>query len=98
MLFLLYVIACIGNAIVTIITFFLYVRARLATREMAEGDTAEEHDRRLADLDRRENRYQSIHFITLALFILFGVLILIHLSNKLNPPTITGVRAGAVIS
>ncbi len=92
-------IACIGNAIVTIITFFLYVRTRLAAREMAEGATTEEHAQRLADLDRREGRYQSIHFITLTLFILFGVLILIHLSNKLNPPTITGVPpAAAAIS
>lgn len=64
------IIACIANALVTIVTFILYVRARVA------GD------------DRLESRYQAIHFITLALFILFGVLILVHLSNKLNSGTI----------
>ena len=73
-------------------------QAEQASNAAAEGATAEEHARRLADLDRREGRYQSIHFITLALFILFGVLLLIHLSNKLNPPTITGIPAGAAIS
>src|ERR1700761_4870563 len=63
------VIACIANALITIVTFFLYVRARLASSP-------------------REGRYQSIHFIPLALFVLFGVLILVHLSNKLNSGTI----------
>lgn len=82
------VIACIGNAIVTIVSFFLYIRTRLAAREIAEGVTDEEHSRRLAELDRRESRYQSLHFITLALFVLFGVLILMQLSSKLNSGTI----------
>lgn len=82
------VIACIGNAIVTIITFFLYIRTRLATREIAEGATDEEHLQRLAGLDRLESRYQSLHFITLTLFVLFGVLILVQLSHKLNSGTI----------
>jgi hypothetical protein len=31
-----------------------------------------------------EKKWLSIHFITLALFVLFGVLVLVHLSNKLN--------------
>jgi cytochrome bd-type quinol oxidase subunit 2 len=61
-----YIVACIGNALVTIITFFLYVKNRLAYQE------------------KKEKKYQSIHFITLSLFVLFGVLILIHLSNRLN--------------
>ncbi len=82
------VIACIGNAIVTIVSFFLYVRMRLAAREIAEGASDEEHAQRLAGLDRRESRYQSLHFITLALFVLFGVLILMQLSSKLNSGTI----------
>ena len=64
------IIACIVNAIVTMVTFFLYVRARLASRE------------------RLEDRYRTIHFITLALFVLFGVLVLVHLSSKLNSGTI----------
>jgi len=58
------IIACIASALVTIVTFILYVRARLTGRE------------------RLESRYQAIHFITLALFVLFGVLILVHLSHK----------------
>ncbi len=66
MLFIFYIVACIGNAIVTIVAFFLYVKARLAYQ------------------DKKEKKYQSLHFITLLLFILFGVLILIHLSNRLN--------------
>lgn len=90
MLFQFYVIACIVNAVVTIVTFFLYIKARLAPREQAPGDTAERYAKKLEGLDRRERRYQSIHFITLALFVLFGVLILIHLSGKLNQGTITG--------
>ncbi|HEV2480779.1 MAG TPA: hypothetical protein VGS79_13980 [Puia sp.] len=82
------IIACISSALVTIVTFFLYVRTRLAVREMPPDTTSEEHADRLARLDRLESRYQAIHFITLALFILFGVLILVHLSNKLNSGTI----------
>lgn len=31
-----------------------------------------------------EKKWLSIHFITLALFVFFGVLVLVHLSNKLN--------------
>jgi cytochrome bd-type quinol oxidase subunit 2 len=65
-LFIFYIVACIGNAIVTIVAFFLYVKARLAY------------------LEKKEKKYRSIHFITLSLFVLFGVLILIHLSNRLN--------------
>jgi hypothetical protein len=64
------VAACILSAVVTIISFFLYVRARLA-------------------FDRREERYRSIHFITLAIFTLLGVLLLIELSHRLNRPILT---------
>lgn len=31
-----------------------------------------------------EKKWLTIHFITLALFVLFGVLVLVHLSNVLN--------------
>jgi hypothetical protein len=86
------IIACIANALVTIVSFFLYVRARLTIREQTPEHTDQEHAQRLSVLDRREQRYQSIHFITLALFVLFGVLILVHLSGKLNQPTITKAR------
>jgi hypothetical protein len=61
---------CIVCAVVTIISFFLYVRARLA-------------------FDSREERYRSIHFVTLALFTLLGVLLLIQLSHRLNRPLLT---------
>ena len=90
MLFIFYIVACVGNAIVTIVAFLLYVKTRLADRTEdrhadATGVIDEAgHARRLAELDRKEKRYQSLHFITLTLFVLFGVLILIHLSGKLN--------------
>ena len=76
------IIACIANALVTIVSFFLYIRTRLAIREIRPDTTDEEHVKRLAILDRLERRYQSLHFITLALFVLFGVLVLVHLSNR----------------
>lgn len=88
-MFQLYIVACIINAIITIITFFLYVKARLVSREQHPDHSDPQHAQKLAELDRRESRYQAIHFITLALFILFGVLILVHLSGKLNQGTIT---------
>jgi len=89
LLFQLYIVACIANAIATIVTFFLYVRMRLTSRERLPGDTVEQYAKKLDGLDRREKQFQSIHFITLALFVLFGVLILIQLSGKLNQGTIT---------
>jgi hypothetical protein len=82
------IIACIANALVTIVSFILYIRTRLAIREIRPDTTDEEHVQRLATLDRLERRYQSLHFITLALFVLFGVLVLVHLSNRLNSGTI----------
>lgn len=39
---------------------------------------------RMTDLPGPEKKWQTIHFITLALFVFFGVLILVHLSNRLN--------------
>jgi small-conductance mechanosensitive channel len=83
-LFIFYIVACIGNAIVTIVTFLLYVKARLADRTEARHSTETGHVAHLAELDKKEKKYQSLHFITLSLFVLFGVLILIHLSNRLN--------------
>ena len=65
-MFTLYIILCVGSAIVTLVSFFLYVRARMAGQ------------------DRQERRYLSIHMISLFLFVLFGVLILIHLSDSIN--------------
>lgn len=84
MAFKLTIALCICNAVLAIIAFALYVRARLATRESAPGIPEDTHNRRVAALDRLERRYLSFHFITLWLFVLFGVLILIQLSNRLN--------------
>ena len=39
---------------------------------------------RMKDQPDREKKWMAIHFIALALFVFFGVLVLIHLSNKLN--------------
>jgi hypothetical protein len=82
------VAACLVSAVVTIISFFLYVRTRLADRSPEIHASAEDHTRHLHLLDRREERYRSIHFITLALFTLMGVLLLIQLSHHLNRPII----------
>jgi len=66
LLFTLYVIACIGNAVVSVFAFFQYIRMRMA------------------DKRGQEKKWMSVHFITLALFVFFGVLILIHLTNVYN--------------
>jgi hypothetical protein len=39
---------------------------------------------RMADIPEKEKKWQSLHFITLALFILFGVLILVKLTDRYN--------------
>ena len=62
---------CISSGVVTIVSFFLYVRNRMKFRE------------------KEEQRYRQVHFISLALFVLFGVLILIELSHRYNQPRIT---------
>lgn len=80
------VAACLVSAVVTIISFFLYVRTRLADRSPNFHVSAEDHSRHLRVLDQREERYRSIHFITLALFTLLGVLLLVQLSHHLNHP------------
>ncbi len=65
MIFQLTVLFCILSAVVTIITFIAYARARMDYRE------------------KEEQRYQSLHFITLFLFVVFGVLILVQLSQRI---------------
>ena len=84
-MFQLYVVLCLLNAIVSIVFFFLYIKARMADRSENPRLTEQQHAEYVAGLDRKESRYQSIHFITLALFVLFGVLILVQLSNRYNP-------------
>jgi hypothetical protein len=82
------VAACLVSAVVTIISFFLYIRTRLADRSPDIHESAEDHARHLRRLDAREERYRSIHFVTLALFTLMGVLLLIQLSHHLNRPVL----------
>ena len=84
MLFRLTVLLCILNAVMTIITFVLYVKARMANREEQPDHQPEEHARRVAALDKLEQKYKSIHFITLALFVLFGVLILVQITDHID--------------
>lgn len=84
MIFTLLIILCIVNAIATLITFFLYIRARMADRTEVQDGDPDGQTKRLAVLDREERRWLSLHFITLFLFILFGVLILIRLSDSIN--------------
>ncbi len=86
MIFPLTVISCITCALTTFISFLLYVRARMADRSEDPRLSPAQHQQKLAALDRQEQRYQSLHFITLFLFCILGVLILIQLSNRL-PPT-----------
>jgi hypothetical protein len=38
----------------------------------------------MADRPIPEKKWMKVHFITLALFVFFGVLILVHLTNKYN--------------
>jgi hypothetical protein len=61
----------------------------MARRDELPGATPEQQVRRIAGLDERERKYQSLHFISLCIFVLLGVLILVHYSNVFNPPTIT---------
>jgi hypothetical protein len=78
------IIGCIGSALATILAFFLYVRARLANREENPETNPEQHARRIAELDRKEEFYRSLHFITLLVFVTLGVIILVILSNRYN--------------
>ncbi|HXB33444.1 MAG TPA: hypothetical protein VNV35_08480 [Puia sp.] len=89
LLFQLTVAACILSAVVTIVSFLLYVRTRLADRSADIHGSEEDHNLHLRRLDEQEERYRSIHFATLALFTLMGVLLLIQLSHHLNRPVLT---------
>lgn len=66
LIFDLTVILLVMNAVTTVITFVLYVLARM--REQT----------------RKEQLYRSIHFVTLALFVLMGVLLLIQISHRIE--------------
>src|SRR6185312_2913542 len=84
LLFTLTVVACIINAIITLVSFVIHVRTQHAARSEPSSREDAEHTCRMARLDRKERFYQVLHFITLWLFILFGVLILIQLSHRFN--------------
>ncbi len=83
MLLTLYIIAAILCAVTTIITFILYVRARMADRSEHPRHTPAQHQAKLDWLDKKEDQYQTWHFVTLALFVLFGVLILVQVSKMI---------------
>jgi hypothetical protein len=84
--------ACIPSGLVSIVSFFLYVHYRMRPRK-EEGDGQEQEkkgtDRQNAWLDRQEGKYRQLHFVSLALFVLFGVLILVELSHRYNQPRIS---------
>jgi hypothetical protein len=71
------VILCVLSAMTTIVSFVGYIKARMAQRD----------DHSIAELDRKERLYRSIHFISLFIFVFLGVLILIQLSNRLQAVT-----------
>jgi Ca2+/Na+ antiporter len=75
--------ACIFSGIVSIVCFVLYVRYRMHPRR-EDGDGEQQNAR----LDHQEQRYHQVHFISLALFVLFGVLLLVELSHRYNQPQI----------
>lgn len=84
MLLTIVIIGCIGSALATTLAFFLYVRARMTSREEDADSDPDQHARRIVDLDRKEQVYQSLHFITLFAFVTLGVIILVILSNRYN--------------
>jgi hypothetical protein len=81
-IFRLAVLLCILSAITTIVGFFLYIRARMAERK--DEYSGDDHLQYNAALDRKEQAYQSLHFISLLIFVALGVFILVQLSGKLN--------------
>jgi len=76
------VVLAVISALITIISFVLYIRARLAKR--AHPDDEDVDVLRDAGLDRKERHYQSIHFLSLCIFVVLGVLILIIISHRVK--------------
>jgi len=64
--------------------FTLYIIAAIANFLVSVGAYFQYIRMRMADRPAPEKKWLTIHFITLALFVFFGVLVLVHLSNKLN--------------
>jgi len=82
MLLSILVILAIISALITVISFVFYVRARLAER--AHPDDEDVDVLRDAGLDRKERLYQRIHFLSLLIFVILGVLILIIISHRVK--------------
>ena len=76
------VMLCICSAVTTLISFVLYLRARTAQRDHPDEMTPDSH-RKHAELNRKEQLYQSIHYKSLFLFVVLGVLILIAISRRI---------------
>ena len=83
LLFILLVMLCIGSALTTLISFILYLKARTAERDHPDEMRPDGH-RRHAELDRKERRYKSIHFISLLIFVTLGVFILVIISRRID--------------
>jgi len=81
MLLTILVILAIASAITTLISFVFYIRARVAER--AHPDDGDADLQQQAELDRKERLYQSIHYRSLFLFVVLGVLILIIISRRI---------------
>jgi len=77
------VILCIASALTTLISFVLYLKARTAERDHPD-ELAPDHVHRHEQLEKKERKYQSIHFISLAAFVLLGVLVLVMISRRID--------------
>lgn len=82
-LFALLVTLCIASVLTTIISFILYLKARTAQRDHPDEITPDSY-RRDAELDRKERLYQSVHYKSLFIFVVLGVLILIIISRRID--------------
>ena len=81
--FALLVILCVASALTSLVSFVLYLKARTAERDHPDEMAPNSH-RRHGELLRKEQRYQSIHFISLLVFVVLGVLILIAISRRID--------------
>ena len=77
------VILCVASALTSLVGFVLYLKARTAERDHPDEMEPDSH-RRHEELLRKEQVYQSIHFISLLVFVVLGVLILIAISRRIS--------------
>jgi uncharacterized membrane-anchored protein len=64
--------------------FTLYIVADVASAGVSVFAFFQYIRMRMADRPVPERKWMTVHFLSLALFVFFGVLILVHLTNKLN--------------